>query len=121
MIDATSTFPDAIDTLYYHSDVTIGQQETMDEYTSLVNQKRYSEAYKLISNSSIFGWFADYFNMIENRINATQTYLTNTVKVEHPDQNLYTETEPTEFADQNKTRDLAVGDVWISTYENEEE
>lgn len=115
MIDATSVFPDDIDSLGYHSDVTIGQKETMDQYDSLVAQKRYSEAYALIKDSNIFGWFADYFNLIENRISSLQTYLTNTLKVEHPDQNLYTNTVPTEFADKNKTRELKEGDTWIST------
>lgn len=115
MIDATSVFPDDIDPLGYHSDVTIGQKDTMDQYDSLVAQKRYSEAYALIKDSNIFGWFADYFNLIENRISSLQTYLTNTLEVEHPDQNLYTNIVPTEFADKNKTRELKEGDTWIST------
>ena len=115
MIETTSNFPDEIDTLGYHSDVTIGQQEIMDEYESLVAQNRYAEAYKLISESSIFGWFADYFNMLENRIYSTQVFLTNTLKVQHPDQNLYIDTVPTEFVDKNKTRELREGDTWIST------
>lgn len=115
MIETTSNFPDEIDTLGYHSDVTIGQQEIMDQYDTLVAQNRYTEAYKLISESSIFGWFADYFNMLENRIYSTQVFLTNTLQVQHPDQNLYTTDEPTEFADNTRTRDLAVDDVWIST------
>lgn len=114
MIETESKFPDEIDPLYYHSDISIGQQEIMDQYDALIAKNQYTEAYKLISEASVFGWFADYFNMIENRINTTQTFLTNTVDVQHPDQNLYTTEEPTQFVDQNKTRDLAVNDVWIS-------
>lgn len=121
MISTTSTFPDSIDPLYYHSDVSIGQQEVMDQYNSYIAARNYTAAYALISEYSIFGWFADYFNMIENRISAVQAYLIDTMKADHPDQNLYTEEEPTTFTDQNRTRDLAVDDVWVSTYEEEQE
>ena len=118
MTDVTSKFPNEIDPLSYYSDVTISQQTIMDQYNDYITQGQYSSAYDLIDQSTIFGWFASYFNMIENRISSTQTYLTKTLSAEHPDQNLYTESEPTEFADANKTRDLAVGDVWVSTYED---
>lgn len=115
MIDAASNFPTSVDPLEYYSDVSIGQKEIMDQYDNYIAKNQYTEAYKLISESSIFGWFADYFNMVENRINSVQTYLTDMVQVEHPDQNLYTASVPVIFQDANKTRNLKNGDVWIST------
>ena len=115
MIDPSSKFPDEIDTLDYFSDVTLSQKDTTDEYVSLVNAKRYTEAYDVISNSSIFGWFADYFNMIENRINAVQSYLITNEKQKHPDQSLFSSDEPTSFVDYSNDRELADNDVWIST------
>lgn len=117
MINVESTYPENIDPLGYFSDVTLAQKDIMDQYNDLIEKHNYTEAYKLVSESPIFGWFADYLNAIENRIHATQVYLTDTYLIHHPDQNLYDETEPTIFKDQNKERELAVGDVWISTAE----
>lgn len=115
MIDSASKFPDEIDTLRYYSDVTISQKDTMDEYVKLIGEKKYTEAYELISESTIFGWFADYFNMVENRICSTQKYLVEEAALKHPDQNLYSTDEPTQFVDYGNNRELAVDDVWIST------
>ena len=115
MVETTSQFPEKIDELHYHSDVNITQKEVYDQYEQYIQAGNYAEAYKVIDTSNLFGWFADYFNMIENRIYSTQSFVKTQGMDKHPDQNLYTEEEPTQFKDQNKTRELKDGDVWIST------
>lgn len=114
MVDVTSKFPDSVDELNYHSDVNIAQKDVMDQYEKYIQAHNYSQAYALIKNSNIFGWFADYFNMLENRIYSTQEYLLSTGRNNHPDQVMFEYEEPEQFVDQNKTRDLKVGDRWVS-------
>lgn len=116
MIDPLSYFPDKIDPLGYWSDVSISQEDIMNQYNSYIalgTQEGYTAAYDLINQSAIFGWFANYLNAIENRICSLQDYLTNQ-NFTHPDQNLYTTAEPTQFSDITSTRALAVNDVWIT-------
>lgn len=114
MINVTSTFPTSPDVPGYWSDVNIAQKATMDQYNAYIAAGEYSKAYALISESNIFGWFADYMNAIENRILALQTFLSDTLTVKHPDQCMYNSTEPTVFKDQNSERALAVDNVWVT-------
>lgn len=115
MIETTSKFPTEIDALNYYSNVSISQKDTADNYATLVKKRQYTEAQKVLSDSDLFGWFAEYFNMIENRVYAVQNYLKNECVAKHPKQDLYTTDEPTDFQDITSTRELAVDDVWVST------
>lgn len=114
MINASSQFPTEYDYPGYWSDVSISQKSTMDEYEAYIAAGKYTEAYELISQSNVFGWYADFLNAIENRIRALQVYLTDTLEVQHPDQDMYDDDEPTVFKDQNSERELAVDDVWVT-------
>lgn len=114
MINPSSKYPDSYDTPGYWSDISISQVAEKNQYDSDIAAGKYSDAYNTVGDTNIFGWFADYFNAIENRIYALQVFLSDTLVVQHPDQDMYDSTEPTVFRDVNKERALAVDDVWVT-------
>ena len=71
-----SNYPDSIDPMIFFQDISLTQTEVMDTYNQLILQGKYSEATDYISDQhGIYGYFADYFNAIENRIYHLQEYL----------------------------------------------
>lgn len=70
-----SNYPDSIDPLIFFQDVSLEKLEIMRMYNELVTQNKYSEATEFINDQNICGYFADYFNAIENRIYNLQNYI----------------------------------------------
>lgn len=71
-----SFYPDKIDPLIFFQDVSLDNVEIMNTYDNLIKQGKYTEASEYInSQSGICGYFADFFNAIENRIYNLQEYL----------------------------------------------
>lgn len=73
-----SCYPNKIDQMVFFQDNDIEKVEIMNHYSELVAQGKYDEANDYISQQEgIYGFFADFFNLIENRIYNTQEYLLN--------------------------------------------
>lgn len=47
----------------------------IEQYNKLISEGKYTEANGYMSRQDIFGYFADVFNMFENRIYNLQSYL----------------------------------------------
>lgn len=73
-----SYFSNKIDEMTFFQDNDIEKVETMNHYNELVAQGKYDEANDYINQQKgVYGFFADFFNLIENRIYNTQEYLLN--------------------------------------------
>ena len=74
-ISVTSLFPTKVDDMSFFCDIDLERKLKMDKYRSLILQGKYDEAEKLANETPIlFGYMAKYFNLIENRIETTQSY-----------------------------------------------
>lgn len=89
----TSYFPDKIDEMVFFQDINLENYKILETYESLISCGNFDEANEFISQqSSLYGYFADFFNAIENRIYNCQNYLLNKEKKRPV---LFSETEPT--------------------------
>lgn len=62
--------------MIFFQDNNLENVEVMNHYNELIAQGKYTEANGYISQQEgIYGFFADFFNLIENRIYNTQEYL----------------------------------------------
>lgn len=76
LCDPTSYYPQKIDEMIFFQDSNLENIEVMNHYNKLLAQGKYSEASDYIDQQEgICGFFADYFNLIENRVYAIQEYL----------------------------------------------
>lgn len=64
--------------MIFFQDNDIEKIEIINEYNKLISQGKYDEANTFINQQEgIYGYFADFFNALENRIYALQEYLLN--------------------------------------------
>ncbi len=78
MCNTISHYPDGIDKMIFFQDTSLDKIDIMNQYNNLICQGKYSEASKFISQQEgICGYFADFFNAIENRIYNLQNHLLN--------------------------------------------
>lgn len=76
LCDPTSYYPEKIDEMIFFQDNDIAKVEIMNRYNTLISQEKYDEANDYINQQKgVYGSFADYFNLIENKIYSTQEYL----------------------------------------------
>lgn len=77
MINPKSTYPDIVDPMTFFHDISLNNIAIMKEYEKLITENNYDDANALIESKKgmIFGYFADYCNLIENRIYNLQNYL----------------------------------------------
>lgn len=105
-ISVTSLFPTNVDDMTFFCDIDLERKPKMDKYRSLILQGKYDEAEKLANETPIlFCYMAKYFNLIENRIETTQSYLKtkgSNTKKENPF--VYSDTEP---------NDITIKTIWI--------
>ena len=105
-ISVTSLFPTKVDDMSFFCDIDLERKLKMDKYRSLILQGKYDEAEKLANETPIlFGYMAKYFNLIENRIETTQSYLKtkgSNIKEENPF--VYSDAEP---------NDITIKTIWI--------
>ncbi len=72
----TSFYPQKIDDMVFFQDNNLESAEIINQYNELVQQGRYTEANNYINEQDkVYGFFADYFNLIENRIFNLQKHL----------------------------------------------
>ena len=99
-ISVTSVYPTKVDDMTFFCDIDL-------EHKPLIAQGKYDEAEKLLTNETtiLFGYFVKYFNLIENRIETTQSYLRTkgeSIKKQNPI--VFSDSEP---------NDITTKTVWI--------
>ena len=105
-----SYYPNKIDEMIFFQDINLENIEIMNHYNDLISQGKYSEASDYINQQKdIYGFFADFFNLIENRIYSLQEYLLNKPPKKQP------------FIFYNEEEHFSFGDLHIFTDTDEEE
>ena len=85
LCNTMSHYPDGVDPMMFFQDVSLDKIDIMNTYNQLISQGKYTEASKFISQQEgIFGYFADFFNAIENRIYNLQKHLLEKPPKEQP-------------------------------------
>lgn len=73
---AISDYPAKIDDMTFFQDNDLENIEIINQYENLISQGKYSEADTYIhQQENIYGFFADFFNLLENRIYSLQEYV----------------------------------------------
>lgn len=76
LCNTTSYYPDGIDKMTFFQDNDLTKVNIVNNYNSLISQGKYTEANQYINQQEgVYGYFADFFNALENRIYNLQTYL----------------------------------------------
>lgn len=81
LCSSVSDYPNKIDDMTFFQDNNLENIEIINHYNDLIAQVKYSEASDYISQQEgVYGFFADFFNLIENRIDTLQEHLLNKPK-----------------------------------------
>ena len=76
LCNTMSIYPNGVDPMLFFQDNNLEKIEIVNEYEKLISQGKYDAANTFINQQEgIYGYFADFFNAIENRIYNTQDYL----------------------------------------------
>ena len=76
LCDPVSYYPQKVDEMIFFQDNSLEKTEIINHYNNLISQDKYNEAYNYINQQEgIYGFFADFLNLIENRIYTLQEYL----------------------------------------------
>lgn len=71
-----SNYPNEIDDMTFFQDNNLVNIEIINQYENLIAQNKYSEANDLINqHEDIYGYFADFFNVLENKIYSLQGHI----------------------------------------------
>ena len=85
LCNTVSHYPDGVDPMIFFQDISLDKIDIMNTYNQLISQGKYTEANKFISQQKdICGYFADFFNAIENRIYNLQIHLFDKPLKENP-------------------------------------
>lgn len=76
LCNTISDYPFKIDDMIFFQDNDLKNVEIINQYESLISQGKYSEADTYIEQQeNIYGYFADFFNLLENRIYSLQEHI----------------------------------------------
>lgn len=76
LCNTRSYFPEGIDPMIFFQDNDLEQIEVIENYNKLIALGKYTEANQYIQmHENVYGYFADFFNAIENRIYNLQEFL----------------------------------------------
>lgn len=76
LCNVISYYPDGIDPMIFFQDNDLEKVDIINNYNKLITLGEYTEANEYIRlQENVYGYFADFFNAIENRIYNTQKYL----------------------------------------------
>lgn len=76
LYDPISYYPEKIDDMTFFQDGNLDNIEIINHYNKLIKKGKYNEANDYINQQkNVYGFFADFFNLIENRIYNLQNYL----------------------------------------------
>ena len=79
-----SVFPDSVDPLIYFQDANLNRQAIMEAYDAYIAEQQYDTANAYIDDQDeMYGYWADFFNAIENRIYATQDAMVKTYSADY--------------------------------------
>ncbi len=71
-----SYYPDKVDELIFFQDNSLEKEEFVNNYNHLISQGKYTEANDYLNQQKdVYGYFADFFNLLENRIYHLQNHL----------------------------------------------
>lgn len=102
-----SCYPNKIDKMTFFQDVSLNTIEYMNQYQNLISEGKYSDANQYINNKTgIYGYFACFFNMLENRIYELQKYLLDGTENSHEALSKYTHKELSNFTHEELTKIL---------------
>ncbi len=110
LCDSASYYPDKIDKMIFFQDNNLDNVKIMNHYNNLIAQGKYTEASDYISQQEgIYGFFADFFNLIENRIYTLQEYLLQKPQKKQP------------FIYYDEEERISIGNLHVFTDTDEEE
>lgn len=76
LCNTMSHYPDGVDKMIFFQDNDLEKIEILNTYNDLIAQGKYTRANIYINRQEgVYGYFADFFNAIENRIHNLQKYL----------------------------------------------
>ncbi len=76
LCNTVSYYPNEIDPMIFFQDNDLEKVDIINTYNNFISQGKYTEASNYINQQEgIYGYFADFFNAIENRIFKLQEYL----------------------------------------------
>lgn len=76
LCNTLSHYPDGIDDMIFFQDNDLEKKEIMHQYNQLIALGQYEAANEYINRQrNVYGYFADFFNAIENRIFHLQEFL----------------------------------------------
>ena len=76
LCNPASAYPGKVDEMTFFQDNNLAKIEIVNQYNLLTRQEKYNEANDYMNQQEgIYGFFADFFNLIENRIYNLQEYL----------------------------------------------
>ena len=102
-----SCYPNKIDAMSFFQDVSLNTIEYMNQYQNLISEGKYSDANQYINEKSgIYGYFACFFNMLENRIYTLQNSLLYRMENSHDALSNYTHEELSEYTHEELTKIL---------------
>ena len=122
-----SYYPNKIDEMTFFQDNNLEKVEIMNHYNELISQGKYDEASDYINQQEgIYGFFADFFNLIENRIYTLQEYLLQKPPKKQPfifydEEEHFSITDLHVFKDVYEEEDFSINDTRIFTDADEEE
>ena len=107
LCNVQSSYPNKVDKMTFFQDVSLNTIEYMNQYQRLLSKGKYTEANDYINRQTgIYGYFACFFNMLENRIYALQNSLLYWVENSHNALSKYTHEELSEFTHEELTKIL---------------
>ena len=76
LCNTMSDYPGEIDDMTFFQDNDLENVEIIDQYENLISQGKYSEADTFINQQEgVYGYFADFFNLLENKIYSLQEHI----------------------------------------------
>lgn len=85
LCNPASYYPNKVDEMIFFQDNNLEKVEIINHYDDLIRQGKYNEANDYIEGQEgIYGFFADYLNLIENRIYNLQEHLLNNPPKKQP-------------------------------------
>lgn len=76
LCNTMSHYPAGVDKMLFFQDNSLEKIDIINQYNRLITQGNYTEASKFINQQDgIYGYFADFFNALENRIYNLQKHL----------------------------------------------
>ena len=76
LCNPASSYPDKIDEMLFFQDNPFEKEYLINHYENLISQGKYSEAERYLHQQEpVYGFFADFLNLIENRIFHLQEYV----------------------------------------------